>query len=257
MNLDALKQKLKEIRDFLNALKDEGVEAENIERILAEIDELLEFLEAGREIDQILHSFRLMRMLIEKLKGIAEKVPMLDKFLELYLAALESTEIFIEITLAKYSFTGRVCDLYYRYRLAKEQQLKDADPDADDVDAQSHAFAWARVKDFTQEKYEDELKLQYQGRRRRDFVQEEKKKTEEDVSDIDDDSDGPEPDNGAGTAPDTGVSSIDTIDFLLVILKRIWSIEDRLKDPDISEEERRRLEAERDALWRLVQFIIR
>jgi len=256
MNFDRLRDKLQEIRDFLEALANQGVEIEKIKRVQQEIEQLLNILSARRDIDELLAAFRLMRMLIEKLKDLGDKVPMMTPFLELYIEALKTTEVFIEITLARYSFTGRICDMYYRYRRAREEQLRGEELDEASVEAQAHTFAWEQVDDFTDNKYEEDLKAQYAARRRLDLLREEQQRADEDAGEVSEDNDGDGNSGAAGPAsgPVTRPSG-EVIDYILMVLRRLMEIDRRLRDSP-SEEERRRLEAERESLWRLLDYVV-
>ncbi len=245
----ALREKLEEIGRYVEKLKEAKEDKDKIDRILGEIEELDEILQHDEEDE--LKAFRLLRMLIEKLKDLGGKVPLLDTFLELYIAALKSTEYFIDNVLKKYSFTGRICDLYCDVRKREEEKLIDEGEDKDEAALKGHKRAMSAIGEGEYARYEEELKKQYENRRLKKWIQDEIKTAKEDKDEQGDKEDG----NEVGDDSEFK-ASIKTIDSLLALLQLIKQLEDRLREPDFDPDERKRLEKRLDALWKVFQAVV-
>lgn len=176
VRFDKLIDKLEEIRDFVERLREAGRRVEDAQRILEEIDELIDTLSAD-EPDELI-AFRLLRMFIEKVKDFCPELPLLEQFLELYIAALRTTEAFLDQLLLKDGFIARLCDSYCRYHHAWLEQHADDDLTDEEKDQAAHDHAMRQMGEFR--KYEEQLRRCCRLRRLREEARREREDAETD-----------------------------------------------------------------------------
>jgi DNA repair exonuclease SbcCD ATPase subunit len=244
-------EKLEELKKIFEELKKIREDVEKIQRILDEITELIEVLGSADESE--LKAFRLLRMFVEKVKDFSDEVPLLSTFLELYIEAMKSTEFFIDEILKKYSFTGRLCEMYCRVREGVERKLRDeGETDEAEIARQGHRSGMAETDNW--EKYEDAFKRQYQHVQEKKKLQDMIKQAEADKAALDPPKDPPAGGGGGGTI--SKPAGVNVLDYLIELSKQIKQIEERLKDPNLTPEQRAELERLREEMWRLLRRIL-
>ncbi len=165
MNKEAFLKALAEIKELSEKLKKAKVKVDLCNQILEEIAELEEILKKKEE-DEI-KSFRLLIVLIEKLKGLGDKVPLLGTFLELYIAALKSTLWLIDEVLAKHGWLHDTCMKYCKARAEAEERLRDLGYTDDEIEKDGHESGMLTVGWYQYEKYQKQFKEQYEDYRRK------------------------------------------------------------------------------------------
>ena len=248
----AIKNKLKQLKTFLKNLKDQGLDLDVIDKLLNEI-EILEPLLASDEEEDILESVEQLAAIVEKMSALGDKVPLLGTFLELYATALRSVRDWAEfVSTHRFGSLGIYCPHYCGAREQKEKELRDEDPDRSDDEIAEEAHKWAGRQlgadlpgaKVMWEAYEEEFKKQYEKERIKKRMQDEldrvaEKKKKEETPD-------PEPMDPELAKFLRIIGRM--VDALKLIRKRMKQIEDRLKEGDLTPEERRQLEAELERL---------
>jgi len=257
IDTEAILSKLKAIKKFMKRLKKANAQVEKVDRIIEEIEELEDLLTKDEEKE--LKAFRLMRMLIEKLADLGDKVPLLSQFLELYIAALKSAEFFIDNILKKHSFVGVFCQVYCDVRRKREEQLRDSGmTDKDERSKNAHEFALDLLPlSYGQKQY-------YSNTFISQFEAEEMKRELADARDYaekkKEDQDAPAGGGGIGTGTSTWTPQLNTADlrdFFMWLEKRIREIEEKLERGDLSDEERKKLEEELERLKKMLTNLVR
>ena len=167
---DRLIQIIDEINEFIEPFREIDAFKEKAERIIAEVEELKEVLSSPQP-DEV-KGFKLLRMFLEKVRDFNPNIPLLTQFLELYIAAMRSTEVFIDQLLTQYTFLARLKPHYTRLRKGKEEQLREADPDRsqEDIDREAHSFGMAGIGSSPAARYADEMKKCYELKRTKEEI---------------------------------------------------------------------------------------
>lgn len=250
---DATKKRLKdaldEIKDLVEEVKEIEEKVELCEAILEEIDEIKEIL-SSRDEDE-LKAFRLLIAFIEKMKGLGGKVPLLGTFLELYIAALKTALWLIDDIIKKHSVVHVICRLYCEERAKHEKNLRETNDtdDEDEIARAGHNAGMSGVGPGEWGKYEDKFKAQYEDYKKELAMNKWLATAKEAKKKLDDQ---PEPEDegedGGGEPGEDPLKGLATLDAILgvgqYLARRIREIRERLKNGDLSPEERKQLEEE-------------
>lgn len=159
--MGALRRALDEIAELVEKLREFDEKRELCEAILEQIAEIREILERDEEDE--LKAFRLLIVLIEMLKGLGGRVPLLEEFITLYLAALKSALYVLETSIMSHGHIHDTCMHYCRARQQKERLLREQGMETDEeyIARKGHESAMVSVGAFTYEKYQDKFRKQY------------------------------------------------------------------------------------------------
>ncbi|WP_223424779.1 hypothetical protein [Tateyamaria pelophila] len=130
---------LDELKEYFDKLKEIDAQREQAEDILRKIEEVREALKDENISER--EAFGLMRLLIECIKDVAPEIPVFTQFLELYIAALKTTESFLDNVLDNYGPPSEARKRYCEIREAVEDQMDASDEDLDEetFDDEAHA----------------------------------------------------------------------------------------------------------------------
>jgi hypothetical protein len=243
---------LRQIKEMVDRLKDIEGKRKLCEEILEKIREFEEMLEDGH-IDE-LEAFRLLINLIELIGSLGgDKVPLLDTFIELYLAALNSTLYVIEHVLQTHSNLHLRCEEYCRIRAEREALSREnGETDEDALALDGHRSAMISIGWYQYERYEGQFRAQYEDYKKKLQLEEFQARARAAL-------DAPPapaaPAGGGGTSAGNDEererewrrlkARLDAwLEFGERLGRQILDLRERLRNPDLSPEERRRLEAD-------------
>lgn len=188
-NNERLLEVLEELEQYIRRLAERKFKLDLAEKLLDEIDELKQILQDD-EVDE-LEAFKLLRMFVDKMRTFAPNVPLLKTFLRLYVEALKSTETFLEEYERQFGFLGESYRQYRRARENVERTLEESDEELDDeeFDERAHEMALDAIG-HPFNKYGDDLWECWDTRRRKEEVEEERRRAEADAEEL---GNGPEP----------------------------------------------------------------
>lgn len=162
MDKTEIRNKLDQVKELAEKLKANGINVDLCDQIIEEVVELIEIL-SRKEEDELV-TYRLMIVLIEKLSGLGKKVPLLDVFLKLYVAALRSSLFFIDEVLKKHGWLHDTCMHYCRIRRNHEKNSRElGETDEDEIARDGHDVAMNGVGFFQYEKYQAKFQEQYEA----------------------------------------------------------------------------------------------
>lgn len=160
MDKNEIKRKIEQIKELAEKLKAAGIQVDLCDQIIEEANELIEILSRNEE-DELMQ-FRLMIVLIEKMKGLGDKVPLLDVFLELYITALNDSLYFIDNVLKKHGWLHNTCMIYCKLRYDREENSRKlGETDEVEIAKDGHDSAMNGVGFYQYEKYQDQFREQY------------------------------------------------------------------------------------------------
>lgn len=258
MNRKAFLKALEEIKELAEKLKKVKVKVDLCNQILEEIAEIEEILKKKEEDE--LKSFRLLIVLMEKLKGLGDKVPLLGTFLELYIAALKSTLWLIDEVLAKHGWLHDTCIKYCKARAGAEKRLRDLGYTDDEIAKDGHESGMLTVGWFQYEKYQEEFKEQYEDYKRKlevkDLLEQAEELKKKKPSEKEEEKETAEDEEQKRKEWEKLFARFSAwLKLGEQISRKIKEIRERLKKGDLSEEERRKLVKELEHLEKLLAGI--
>ena len=236
MDKNEIKNKIEQVKELAEKLKAAGIQVDLCDQIIEEAQELIEIL-SRKEEDELMQ-FRLMIVLIEKMSGLGEEVPLLDVFLKLYTTALRSSLFFIDEVLKKHGWLHNTCMIYCRLRHDREKNSRDlGERDEAEIARDGHDSAMNGEGFYQYEKYQEQFREQYEAYVHQLALQDLLRQAEA-AKNGNGGSHGDEPAGGASSTPPAPPSPPPTLDEF--ILWMLGSLRERMS-PEEWERFRRRL----------------
>lgn len=262
MNAKAIIDALKVIKDIVDKLKDADIKTKKCKEILDLIKKIEDLLSKD-PIDE-LEAFRLMIGLLEVLSFLGEKVPLLDVFLELFIAALKSSLNVIDtVLLERYDFHYS-CEIYCKERKEHEDAMRDAGWEDEDIIAErGHSNAMSKLRNPLFLNKQEEFKAQYKDflhkleiqelLKQAEYYKKHKKEIQKEAEELEkkekeEEEKRKEDEKRRKEIEKLRKEILARIDYWMFLFKRIQDIKEKLKSEDLSDEERKKLEAELKSL---------
>jgi len=258
MNVKAILNALKEIKDIVDKLKKAEIKVKKCNEILDIIKKIEDLLRADK-VDE-LEAYRLMIGLLEVLSFLGEKVPLLDVFLELFIAALKSSLILIDtVLLERYSF-HHTCEIYCKERKEHEDAMRDAGwKDEDEISKRGHDNAMSKMSNALFLNNEKEFKAQYldflhkleieELLKTAEYYKSHKKEIqleaeEKEKKEREEEEKRREDEKRKKEIEKLRKEILHRIDYWIFVFKKIQDLKEKLKSEDLSTAEREKIEAE-------------